>query len=159
MKIPLQTMQKKYKIAAICYPRKEYSVFWKEENIIVDRHKPSASFLVESSLVFLAMLIFSWGLQAKLALYRADDGAICATNSMAKLAVENRSDLATVQIRDQGIPPAVPEIHHLAAFASSSHLLQASTAKLAELELRLSEPGQYFLHGPDLKRRPPPAFC
>jgi len=96
------------------------------------------------------MLVFSWGLQAKLALYHADNGAICATNSMAKLAAENRSTLTTVQIRDQGLPPAVPIINHLATFASSLHVLQASSAKLTELELRLSGPGQYFLHGPDL---------
>jgi|GEM_PF-1643238 hypothetical protein len=126
---------------------------------MVQKRKPSASFLVECSLVFLAMLVFTWGLQAKIALYHVDNGAICTTNSMAKLAAENRSALATVQIRDQGLPPAVPEINHLAAFAFSLHMLQVSSAKLAELEPGLRGPGQYFLHGPDLKRRPPPAFC
>lgn len=78
---------------------------------------------------------------------------------MSKLAVDNRSALTTVQVRDQGLPPAVPEINHLAAFALYRHMLQVSSAKLAELDLGLRGPGQYFLHGPDLKRRPPPASC
>ena len=126
---------------------------------MVQKRKPSASFLVECSLVFLAMLVFSWGLQAKLALYHTDNGAICTTNSMAKLAVENRSALTTVQLRDRGLPPAVPETNHLAAFDFSLHPLQVSSAKLAELERGLGAPGQYYLHGLDLKHRPPPAFC
>jgi len=105
------------------------------------------------------MLVFSWGLQAKLALYHADNDAICTTNSMAKLAVDNRSALTKIQIRDRSLLPELPEINHFQALASSLHILQGSSAKLAELERRLSGPGQYFLHGPDLKRRPPPPFC
>ena len=126
---------------------------------MVQKRKPNASFLVECSLVFLAMLVFSWGLQAKLALYHTDNGAICATNSMAKLAVENRSALTTVQIRERGLPPAVPALTHVAAFAFSLHPLQGSSAKLAEREPGLGGSGQYYLHGHDLKLRPPPAFC
>lgn len=105
------------------------------------------------------MLVFSWGLQAKLALYHADNGAICTTNSMAKLAVDNRSAQTTIQIRYRGLLPALPEINHLQALISSLYILQGSPVQLAELERRLSGPGQYFLHGPDLKRRPPPPFC
>jgi hypothetical protein len=120
--------------------------------------KRYASFLIEFSLIFLAMVVFSWGLQAKLALYHVDTGAICTTNSMAKLAVENRSALRTLQTSDRGLPPAVPAMNHLEAHAFSLHLGQGSSAKLAELELGIKSPGQYFLIGPDLKRRPPPAL-
>ena len=126
---------------------------------MVQKRKPSAPFLVECSLVFLAMLVFSWGLQAKLALYHTGNGTICATNSMAKLAVENRPALTNVQIWDRGLPPALPELNHVAAFAFSLHPPQGSSAKLADREPGLRGPGQYYLHGHDLKLRPPPAVC
>jgi hypothetical protein len=125
---------------------------------MLEKRKTSTSFPFECALIFLAMLVISWGLQAKLAQYHVDQGAFCTTNSMAKLLVENRSALTTVPIQDQGLPRLLPETDSFVVFPFSLQRHQVSSAKLAELEPGPRVPGQYFLHGPDLKRRPPPVF-
>jgi hypothetical protein len=110
----------------------------------------------ECALLFLAISVFSWGLQAKISGYDGDSGTSSPTRSMAKLSTEESSTRAAASIAHSDPPRFTCESLYLAAAAlmqQGNHVPQAYLG-LARPGPRV--PGQYNLHGPDLMRRPPP---
>lgn len=125
---------------------------------MLEKRGSSVSFALECALLFLAMFVFSWGLQAKLVLYHANPGTSSTTNSTAKLSTETRTAQAVDSVKNQ-VPPRFPsEALHFAGVAIPLQGHDATAASLAQVERGPSIPGQYYLHGPDLKRRPPPVL-
>lgn len=104
------------------------------------------------------MFVFCWALHAKLDLYRGDLRTSSVTNSMAKLFSETRTACATVSVEDQDPPRPTLASLHVSAFADMLSGHQASDPKTVQTESGPSIPGQYYLHGPDPKRRPPPFY-
>ncbi len=124
-----------------------------------EKRGSSVSFALECALLFLAVVVFSWGLQAKLVQYRANPGAASTTNSMAKLSTETRMTQTVDMVRAQ-VPPRFPvEMFDLAGFAFSLQGHHAAAVSRTRPERGPSIPGQYFLHGPDRNRRPPPVLA
>ncbi len=123
------------------------------------KRSSSVSFALECALLFLAVVVFSWGLQAKLVQYRANPGTASTTNSMAKLSTETRM-AQTVDLVKAQVPPRFPsEMFPLAGFAFSLQAHHAAAVSRTHPERGPSIPGQYYLHGPDSNLRPPPALA
>jgi hypothetical protein len=119
----------------------------------------SVSFALECALLFLAVVVFSWGLQAKLVQYHANPGTASTTNSMAKLSTETRMTQTVDLVRAQ-VPPRFPvEMFDRVGLAFSLQDHHAAAVSRTQSERGPSIPGQYFLHGPDRNRRPPPVLA
>ncbi len=130
-----------------------------KEKILLEKRGSSVSFALECALLFLAVVIFSWGLQAKLVQYRANPGTASTTNSMAKLSAETRMTQTVDCVKEQ-LPPRSPvEKFSLVGLAFSLQTHQSAAVSPVQFEHRPSTPGQYYLHGPDCNRRPPPALA
>ena len=86
--------------------------------MIFKRDNPNPPLAFECALLFLALSVFSWGLQAKLSVYFSNAGTSTSTRSMAKLSTEEGSDrkLASVECPDR--PRLTWESLHFAAVAS-----------------------------------------
>ena len=115
----------------------------------------SMPFAFECALLFLAIFVFSWGLQGKLVLYQANHGTCSITNSMAKLSTESRGTWTADWIKDPVPPGPALELSHFFLIDFSVQR-QYVVSALVRTVSRPRSPGQYYLHGPDLKRRPPP---
>ena len=126
--------------------------------MIFKRHNPTAPLALECALLFLAISVFGWGLQAKLSVYQINEGKSTSASYMAKLATEKSTarTVAAVNDRDQG--SAVLELRHIAAVTFSLQSNQFPTVFMGQLEPGPRIPGRYNLHGPDLMRRPPPVL-
>lgn len=125
---------------------------------MLNKRNSSVSFALECALLFLAIFVFSWGLHAKLSLYHADQGAYSVTNSMAKLSAETRTIPSTVSMEDDRDPQSFElQSSHFSAFAFPLQGKRFISSASVRVESGPRIPGQYYLHGPDLKRRPPPS--
>ena len=124
-----------------------------------EKRGSSVSFALECALLFLAMIVFSWGLQAKLGQYRSNPGTASTTNSMAKLSIETRMT-HTVDLVKAQVPPLFPvDMLLLAGFLFSLQADRAAAVLLALTGRGPAIPGQYYLHGPDRHLRPPPVLA
>lgn len=125
---------------------------------MINKRNSSVSLALECALLVLAIFVFNWGLHAKLALYHADQGTSSASNSTAKLSAETRTERAAILEEDQESPRFTLDLLH---FSAVTYFLQgdhATVTKLVRIEAGPRIAGQYYLHGPDLKHRPPPDF-
>lgn len=129
-----------------------------KEKILLKKRGSSVSLALECALLFLAMVVFSWGLQAKLVQYRANPGTASTTSSMAKLSTETRMTQTVDLVKDQ-VPPRLPvELLSLVGFAFSLQAHHAASPSRAQSEPGPSIPGQYYLHGVNRMLRPPPSL-
>ena len=126
--------------------------------MIFKRHDPNLPLAFECALLFLAISVFSWGLQAKLSGYFSDSGNSASTRPMAKLSVEESSDRTVAVVANRDQPRPTWESLQFAAFASSQQGKHVPPAYLGQPGPGPRIPGRYNLHGPDLMRRPPPVL-
>jgi len=118
------------------------------------RPQSTVPFAIECALLFLALAVFSWGLQAKLSLYKTHGPS--STGMVAKLSMEKHSSHTIAsRERDGGNRPA--EKVDLPASVSLHGILVFSLA-LHQVALGLSNPSRYDLHGLYSLHRPPPSF-
>lgn len=127
-----------------------------EAKMMFKRHNPNLSLALECALLFLAISVFSWGLQAKISGYNGDSGASASTRSMAKLSTEEPSTRVAASLAHSDIPRFTCESLHLVAAALMQQGNHVPPAYLSQPRPGPRIPGQYNLHGPDLMRRPPP---
>ena len=126
--------------------------------MIFKRHNPNLSLAFEGALLFLAISVFSWGLQAKVSGYNSDSGTSVSTRSIAKLSTEEFSTRATASIAHPDLPHVTCEPLHLAAAALMQQNNHVPPAYLSQPRPGPRVSGQFNLHGPDLMRRPPPVL-
>ena len=126
--------------------------------MIFKRHDPNLPLAFECALLFLAISIFSWGLQAKISGYFGDASATTSTRSMAKLSTEESSARTVASVERQDESRLIGESLQFAAAALMQQGKDVPAAYLRHLRLVRRVPGQYGLHGPDLMRRPPPVL-
>jgi hypothetical protein len=126
--------------------------------MIFDRHNPNFPLAFECALLFLAISVFGWGLQAKLSCYNSDSGSSTSTRSVAKLSTEKGSDRTVASVEHQDRPRLTWESLHFAAAAFMQQGNHVPPAYLSQLGPEPRIPGQFNLHGPDLMRRPPPVL-
>ena len=122
-----------------------------EGKMMLKRRNSTVPAALECALLFLAVSVFSWGLQAKLS-------TSVSTGSTAKLSTEEGSARAVASLEDQGQPRLTWESLHFAASALSQQGNHVPPTYLSQPGPGPRIPGRYYLHGPDLMRRPPPAL-
>ena len=113
------------------------------------------SFGRNAALLFLAVAVFSWGLQAKLELYKP---ASVQKPLIAKLSTEKHSAkvLRALKQRDatQTYSP-VPPLALIFSFLSAVPVLQSAAQ---EAKICLLHPGKLYLHGVYSLNLPPPSL-
>lgn len=124
--------------------------------MIFRRYNSKLPAAFECALLFLAISVFSWGLQAKISGYNGDSGSSASTMSMAKLSTEECSTRAAAAIAHPDLPRFTCESLHFAAVALMQQGNHVPPAYLSQPRPGPSVPGQYNLYGPDWMRRPPP---
>lgn len=123
------------------------------------KRNPKVPFALECALLFVAICVFGWGLQAKLSLYQNNRQESTAASFMAKLSTEKSSARTLTSVDDHDQRGLLRESQY--ATAISFFLLGHSVAppaNLTETELGPRVPGRSNLHGPDATRRPPPVL-
>jgi len=126
--------------------------------MIFKKRNPSVPFALECALLFLAVTVFCWGLQAKLSLYHTSPGESTSTSYMAKLSTEKSSARTVTSVDDQDQHRLTGESRHLAAVAFSILGHGVTPANRSRPEPGPRNPGRYNLHGPVFARRPPPVL-
>jgi hypothetical protein len=126
--------------------------------MIFKKHNPNLQLAFECALLFLAISVFGWGLQAKLSGYCGDSGTSVSTKTMAKLSTEEASTRAAASVGHQDQPRLTWESLHFASVAFLQQGNHVPPAYLSQSEPGLRVPGRFELHSPDLMRRPPPDF-
>ena len=125
--------------------------------MIAKKRNPNLPLAFECALLFLAISVFSWGLQAKLSGYCSNSGTV-STRSMAKLSTEEGSTRTVASVENQNQPRMTWESMHVAAYAFMQQGNHVPPAYLSQLGSEPRVPGRFNLHGPDLMRRPPPVL-
>jgi hypothetical protein len=111
----------------------------------------------KGALLFLACAVFSWGLQAKLSLYKAPQ--FPSTVTVAKLLTERRSAQTIALLEKALTPDPAPETLNLIPLSVLAQPMLFLTFKFYGLEMNVYTPRRWDFHDPHLTQRPPPAFC
>ena len=120
--------------------------------------KPTVPLTLKCALLFLALSVFSWGLQAKLSVYNSNSGNSTSTIYRSKLSTEKASvptaapEKSEQDDRDQTTFRSV----HFTVFAVLLHGAQVSAAFMIQPVHWSPKSDRYSLH--DLLRRPPPVL-
>jgi hypothetical protein len=131
-------------------------IFFRKEKMLINKRNTSVSLALECALLILAIFVFHWGLHAKLAQYHATSSP---SNSTAKLLAETRTSRIAVLAEDQDPPRfALNPFQFAAILYSFRDTYYAADAIPVHIEAGPRVAGQYYLHGPDPKLRPPPAL-
>jgi hypothetical protein len=126
--------------------------------MILKRRNPIVPFALECALLFVAVSVFGWGLQAKLSLYHNNKHESTSTSYMAKLSTEKSSARTVVVVDDQDQRRLTGESHYATAIVFSLLGHDVAPANLTQPEPGPRVPGRFNLHGPDITRRPPPVL-
>lgn len=124
--------------------------------MLMKRRNPAVSSTLESALLLLAIFVFTLGLHAKLALYHTSQGQCSMTNSMAKISAETRAHTVKVSIPEADPADFTLSFERVAVYAFGLQAQPRPAAMRANTDRGPHVPGQYYLHGADLKLRPPP---
>lgn len=126
--------------------------------MVFKRRNPIVPLALECALLFMAVSVFSWGLQAKLSLYHTNPGESASTSYMAKLSTEKTSARTVTSVDHQNRNRLAAESRHVAALVFSVLGHDVAPANLSHPKPGPRSPGRYNLHGPDLLHRPPPVL-
>jgi hypothetical protein len=123
---------------------------------MLKRSQITVTFAVKCALLFLACAVFSWGLQAKLSLYKTQQSPSTAT--VAKLLTEKRS-AQTIALFEKALKPdrvqATWTLVLLLVLADATLIL---TSELSQVEMTLCRRSMGVFQNPHLTQRPPPAL-
>jgi hypothetical protein len=121
------------------------------------RHQIAATYAFKCALLFLACAVFSWGLQAKLSLYKTPQSP--STVAVAKLLTERRS-AQTVALLEKALKPATAsETLNLIPLLVLAQAILFLTFKFCQVETDLCRSRRWDPQDLHLTQRPPPAFC
>jgi hypothetical protein len=120
------------------------------------RHQNVATYAFKCALLFLACAIFSWGLQAKLSLYKTPQTP--STIVVAKLLTERRSAQTVALFEKAPESETAWETLNLVPLLILAQAILFVTFKFCEVEMDLCTSRGCDFHDPHLTQRPPPAF-
>jgi hypothetical protein len=116
----------------------------------------AARFAFKCALLFLACAVISWGLQAKLSLYKTPQSPSNVT--VAKLLTEKRS-AQTVALLEKALKPdTAPEPLNLIPLLVLAQAILFLTFKSYQVEMKLCRSRRWDFGDPHLTQRPPPGF-
>jgi hypothetical protein len=117
----------------------------------------AGTYAFKCALLFLASAVFSWGLQAKLSLYKSPQSP--STVTVAKLLTERRSAQTMAVLENALKPDTARGTLNLIPLLVLAHAILFVTFRLYQAEMNLGRSRRWDFHGPHLTQRPPPAFC
>lgn len=122
------------------------------------RRNPIVPLALECALLFVAVSVLGWGLQAKLSLYHNSNHELTLTSYMAKMSTEKSSARTVASVEDHDQRRFIGETRHAITVAFSLLGHNVAPDNLIQPEPGPRIPGRFNLHGPDLTRRPPPVL-
>jgi hypothetical protein len=109
------------------------------------------------ALLFLASAVFSWGLQAKLSLYKTPQSP--STVRVAKLLTERRS-AQTLALLEKALKPGTAwETFNLIPRSVFAPAILMPAFESHQVGVNLCKARRWNFHDPHLTQRPPPPFC
>ena len=120
------------------------------------RPQIAGTYAFKCALLFLACAVFSWGLQAKLSLYKTPQSP--STVTVAKLLTERRSAKTMALLEKALRPGTARETLNLIPLLVLAQAILFLTFKFYHLEMNFCRSRRWNLHDPRLTQRPPPAF-
>jgi hypothetical protein len=124
---------------------------------MLERPQIVGKYAFKCALLFLASAVFSWGLQAKLSLYRTPQSP--ATVTVAKLLTERRS-AQTIDAIERAVESVTAwERLNLIPLLVLAQAILILTFKSFQAEITFCRSRRSDFHDPHLTQRPPPAFC
>jgi hypothetical protein len=123
---------------------------------MLKRPQIAGTYAFKCALLFLACAVFSWGLQAKLSLYKTPQSP--STVTVAKLLTERRS-AQTVALFEKALKPDTAwETLNLIPLLVLAQAILFLTFKFCQVEINLCSSRIWDFHDPHLTQRPPPVF-
>ena len=124
---------------------------------MLKRPQIAATYAFKSALLFLACAVFSWGLQAKLSLYKTPQSP--STVTVAKLLTEKRSAQTMALLAKALKPDTAWEMLNLIPLLVLAQAILILTFESYQAEIPLCRSRRWNFQDPHLTQRPPPAFC
>jgi hypothetical protein len=129
---------------------------WKRRRLISNQHPIAGTYAFKCALLFLACAVFSWGLQAKLSLYKTPQSP--STVTVAKLLTERRS-AQTMALLEKALKPGTTwETLNLIPLLVLAQAILILTFEFYQVEMNLCRSRRWNFQDPHLTQRPPPAF-
>ena len=116
-----------------------------------------ATYAFKCALLFLASAVFTWGLHAKLSLYKPPQSP--STFTVAKLLTERRSAQTMAVLENALQPDTAWETLNLIPRLVLAQAILILAFEFYEVEMNLCSSRRSDLQDPHLTERPPPAFC
>jgi hypothetical protein len=121
------------------------------------RPQIAATYAFKCALLFLACAVFSWGLQAKLSLYKTPQSP--STVTVAKLLTERRSAQTIDSLKRAVQSDPDWETLNLIPPLVWTQAILILTFGFYRVEMNLCRSRRWNFQDPHLAQRPPPAFC
>ncbi|MGA2415961.1 MAG: hypothetical protein ABSF59_16020 [Candidatus Sulfotelmatobacter sp.] len=123
---------------------------------MLKRPQIAGTYAWKCALLFLASAVFTWGLQAKLSLYKSQQSP--STVTVAKLLTERRS-AQTVALLEKALKPGTAqETLNLIPRLVLAQTILFPTFKFHQVEMNFCRSRRWNFHDPHLTQRPPPTF-
>src|SRR5208282_4763570 len=120
------------------------------------RHQTAATYAFRFAFLFLACAVFSWGLQAKLSLYKTPQPP--STVTVAKLLTERRTAQTMALLEKALTPDTAREKLTLIPLLVLAQAILFLSSKFYQVEMSFCRSRRWNFHDPHLTQRPPPAF-
>jgi len=122
---------------------------------MLKRPQIASTYAFKCALLFLACAVFTWGLQAKLSLYKSRQSP--STVTVAKLLTERRS-AQTVALLEKALKlGTAPETLKLIPLLVLAQAILFLTFRFYQVEMNFCRSSGWNYHDPHLTQRPPPA--
>ena len=123
---------------------------------MLKRPKIAVTYAFKCALLFLACAVFTWGLQAKLSLYKPQQSP--STVTVAKLLTERRSAQTMALLEKALEPDTAWPVSNLIPLLVLALAILVLTFEFCRVEMDLCRSRRWDFHDPHLTQRPPPAF-
>jgi hypothetical protein len=131
--------------------------FCERIRLMFRRTQITGIYAFKSALLFLACAVFSWGLQAKLSLYKTPQTP--SSVIVAKLLTERRSAQTMALFEKAPEPDTAWERLNVVPLLLLAQAILFLAFRLYRAEIILCGSRGSDFHDPCLTQRPPPAFC
>ncbi|MGA2534772.1 MAG: hypothetical protein ABSF53_02065 [Terracidiphilus sp.] len=123
---------------------------------MLKRPQIAGTYAFKFALLFLASAVFTWGLQAKLSLYKPPQSP--STVTVAKLSTERRSAQTMALLEKALEPDTAWERLNLIPLLVLAQAILFLTFEFYHVEMNFCRSRRWNFHDPHLTQRPPPAF-
>jgi len=139
----------------LCYI--SYRALWERRRQMLKRPQIAVTYAFQCALLFLACAVFTWGLQAKLSLYKPQQSP--STVTVAKLLTERRSAQTMALLEKALKPDTAWETLNLIPLLVLAQAILILRFEFYQDKMTLCRFRRCDFHDPHLTQRPPPSFC